>query len=1042
MATKPSTWFLSQGFTAFNCNRNENKQTTVRFFLPSQKLLPASCKMRQRNFSRRQQVKKASPQRPTTTADFQSSGDDDSEVEDASEVHAIPCLNNDFGANDSVDAESNRSSKNMEKNVDVENIKFVDAKDLYSLTEEMKSLAIDGGEKLSSIPDEMKPSGLKIEGGEQFSHVRLEDLIGMIRNAEKNILLLNQARVHALEDLERILAEKEILQGEINVLEMRLAETDARMKVAAQEKIHVELMGDQLEKLKNELTYRGENQDKLLNEEPSLLQNSSVDYLSEELNLLRAENSSLKNDMEALKRELSDVKDTDERVITLEKERMLLESSLKDLESKMSTSQEDVSKLSSLKVECKDLWEKVENLQALLEKATKQADQAILVLQQNQELRKKVDKLEESLEEANVYKLSSEKLQQSNELMQQKIKLLEERLQRSDEEIGSYVQVYQESVQEFQDTLNTLKEQSKKKALDQPVDDMPWEFWSRLLLMIDGWVLEEKLSKENAKLLRDMVWKRDRRVCDAYLECREKNDREAVSTFLKLTSSPASSGLHVIHIAAEMAPVAKVGGLGDVVTGLGKALQKRGHLVEIILPKYDCMQYDGIGNLRALDVVVESYFDGKLYKNKIWVGTIEGLPVYFIEPHHPNKFFWRGQFYGEHDDFKRFSFFSRAALELLLQAGKKPDIIHCHDWQTAFVAPLYWDIYAPKGLNSARICFTCHNFEYQGTAPASELVSCGLDVQELNRPDRMQDNSAHDRINPVKGAVVFSNIVTTVSPTYAQEVRTAEGGRGLHSTLNFHAKKFIGILNGIDTDSWNPMTDSFLKVQYSSNDLQGKTENKLAIRRHLGLSTADAKRPLVGCITRLVPQKGVHLIRHAIYRTLELGGQFVLLGSSPVAHIQREFEGIANHFQNHEHIRLILKYDDSLAHSIYAASDMFIIPSIFEPCGLTQMIAMRYGSIPIARKTGGLNDSVFDVDDDAIPLQFRNGFTFLTPDEQGINGALERAFNYYRNNPEGWQELVQKDMNIDFSWESSASQYEDLYANSVARARAAASRGA
>ncbi|XP_012072082.1 probable starch synthase 4, chloroplastic/amyloplastic isoform X1 [Jatropha curcas] len=1041
MATKPSTWFLSQGFTAFNCNRNENKQTTVRFFLPSQKLLPASCKMRQRNF-RRQQVKKASPQRPTTTADFQSSGDDDSEVEDASEVHAIPCLNNDFGANDSVDAESNRSSKNMEKNVDVENIKFVDAKDLYSLTEEMKSLAIDGGEKLSSIPDEMKPSGLKIEGGEQFSHVRLEDLIGMIRNAEKNILLLNQARVHALEDLERILAEKEILQGEINVLEMRLAETDARMKVAAQEKIHVELMGDQLEKLKNELTYRGENQDKLLNEEPSLLQNSSVDYLSEELNLLRAENSSLKNDMEALKRELSDVKDTDERVITLEKERMLLESSLKDLESKMSTSQEDVSKLSSLKVECKDLWEKVENLQALLEKATKQADQAILVLQQNQELRKKVDKLEESLEEANVYKLSSEKLQQSNELMQQKIKLLEERLQRSDEEIGSYVQVYQESVQEFQDTLNTLKEQSKKKALDQPVDDMPWEFWSRLLLMIDGWVLEEKLSKENAKLLRDMVWKRDRRVCDAYLECREKNDREAVSTFLKLTSSPASSGLHVIHIAAEMAPVAKVGGLGDVVTGLGKALQKRGHLVEIILPKYDCMQYDGIGNLRALDVVVESYFDGKLYKNKIWVGTIEGLPVYFIEPHHPNKFFWRGQFYGEHDDFKRFSFFSRAALELLLQAGKKPDIIHCHDWQTAFVAPLYWDIYAPKGLNSARICFTCHNFEYQGTAPASELVSCGLDVQELNRPDRMQDNSAHDRINPVKGAVVFSNIVTTVSPTYAQEVRTAEGGRGLHSTLNFHAKKFIGILNGIDTDSWNPMTDSFLKVQYSSNDLQGKTENKLAIRRHLGLSTADAKRPLVGCITRLVPQKGVHLIRHAIYRTLELGGQFVLLGSSPVAHIQREFEGIANHFQNHEHIRLILKYDDSLAHSIYAASDMFIIPSIFEPCGLTQMIAMRYGSIPIARKTGGLNDSVFDVDDDAIPLQFRNGFTFLTPDEQGINGALERAFNYYRNNPEGWQELVQKDMNIDFSWESSASQYEDLYANSVARARAAASRGA
>ncbi|CAK7350256.1 unnamed protein product [Dovyalis caffra] len=522
----------------------------------------------------------------------------------------------------------------------------------------------------------------------------------------------------------------------------------------------------------------------------------------------------------------------------------------------------------------------------------------------------------------------------------------------------------------------------------------------------------------------------------------------------------------------------KVGGLGDVVTGLGKALQKRGHLVEIVLPKYDCMQYDRVHNLRVLDVVVESYFDGKLYKNKIWVGTVEGLPVYFIEPQHPDKFFCRGQFYGEHDDFRRFLFFSRAALELLLQSGKKPDIIHCHDWQTAFVAPLYWDLYAPKGLNSARICFTCHNFEYQGTAPASELASCGLDVHQLNRPDRMQDNSAHDRVNPVKGAVVFSNIVTTVSPTYAQEVRTAEqekfqislgvGGRGLHSTLSFHSKKFVGILNGIDVDAWNPAADTFLKVQYNANDLHGKTENKIALRKFLGLSNVDVRQPMaphsscvklsawkyhehsfiskstrdhmVGCITRLVPQKGVHLIRHAIYRTLELGGQFVLLGSSPVAHIQREFEGIANHFVNHDHIRLILKYDESLSHSIFAASDFFIIPSIFEPCGLTQMIAMRYGSIPIARKTGGLNDCVFDVDDDTVPLQFRNGFTFLTPDEHGVNSALDRAFNYYRNNAEVWQQLVQKDMNIDFSWESSAEQYEELYLKSVARARAAASR--
>ncbi|XP_042456433.1 probable starch synthase 4, chloroplastic/amyloplastic isoform X1 [Zingiber officinale] len=212
-----------------------------------------------------------------------------------------------------------------------------------------------------------------------------------------------------------------------------------------------------------------------------------------------------------------------------------------------------------------------------------------------------------------------------------------------------------------------------------------------------------------------MAWKKDSRIRDAYLACESKGEHERLTTFLKLTYTSTRTGLHIILIAAEMAPVAKVGGLGDVITGLGKALQRKGHLVEIVLPKYDYIQYDLIADLKALDVVIESYFDGQLFRNKIWVGTIEGLPVYLIEPHHPAKFFWRGTYYGEHDDFKRFSFFSRAALELLYEAGKRPDIIHCHDWQTTFVAPLYWDIYAAKGLNSARICFTRHNFEHQGT---------------------------------------------------------------------------------------------------------------------------------------------------------------------------------------------------------------------------------------------------------------------------------------------------------------------------------------
>lgn len=364
-----------------------------------------------------------------------------------------------------------------------------------------------------------------------------------------DILLLNQARVSALQDLDKILAEKEELQGEMNDLEIKLAETDARIKVAAQEKIKMELLGDHLNQMRNEPNFNGggversngveifESESELFNEEAPLPYKSSINALIANLSSLRLENVSLRNDIQELRQELSNVKNTDERVVMLEKQRSSLELAIKELESKFSASQEDVSKLSNLKVECTGLWEKVENLQLLLDKSAKQADQAIIVLQQNQEIQKKVDKLEESLEKANVYKESSEKMQQYNELMQQKIKLMEDRLQRSDEEIHSYVQLYQDSVEEFQDTLNTLKEESKRRALDEPVDDMPWEFWSRLLLIIDGWLLEKKISIDDAKVLREMVWKRDRRIHDSYMTCKEKNANEAVATFLRLISS-------------------------------------------------------------------------------------------------------------------------------------------------------------------------------------------------------------------------------------------------------------------------------------------------------------------------------------------------------------------------------------------------------------------------------------------------------------------------------------------------------------------------
>lgn len=873
----------------------------------------------------------------------------------------------------------------------------------------------------------------------RHSGIQVEDLISMIKDAERDILLLNQARARALKELDQVHAEKESLQGEIDLLSTRLAETDAKLKYAAQEKIKNELLADEVEILKKEIAEREsiwkDGKDLKVNNTTIKEHVSQSPIIAGELKALEAENESLKEEVQVLKSKLIEISKNGQYIAEMEKERLALEESTKQLQSKLVIAEANASDLAKVKSECQVLQRKVEHLQAELEKSTERMLLPDDITSKNQALKEKIDRLEEALAQAQVDKSLLEQTQEENLLLNEQIKLLEQRLLESDNDIKAQLQIYQEEVQAFQRSLEQLKHENNRRFLDGPVQDLPWDFWSNLLLSLDGWMLEKKMAFDDAKILRDMAWRRESRIRDAYAQCKDKNEKDIIANLLKLIKASTRPGLHVVHIAAEMAPVAKVGGLGDVVTGLGKALQKKGHLVEIILPKYDCMDYSRVKKLKVLDMQIDSFFDGQLFKSKVWLGTVEGLPVYFIEPHHPAKFFWRGQFYGEGDDFRRFTFFSRAALEFLLQSGKKPDIIHCHDWQTAFVAPMYWDIYAPQGLNSARIAFTCHNFEYQGTESAAALASCGLDVQQLNRPDRMQDNFRHDRVNAVKGGIVFSNIVTTVSPTYAEEVRASEGGRGLHFTLASHSKKFIGILNGIDTEAWDPSTDPLLDFQYSANDLNGKAENKAALRKFLGLATSDARIPLVGCITRIVPQKGVHLIRHAIYRTLECGGQFVLLGFSPIPHIQREFEGIANQFCEHPSIRLILKYDEVLSHYIYGASDIFIIPSIFEPCGLTQMIAMRYGSIPVVRRTGGLNDSVFDVDDETIPAKIRNGFTFSAADEQGLNQALDRAITYYRKKANWWLELVKKVMMIDFSWDSSASQYEELYEKALARAR-------
>nr|VDC65487.1 unnamed protein product [Brassica rapa] len=445
--------------------------------------------------------------------------------------------------------------------------------------------------------------------------------------------------------------------------------------------------------------------------------------------------------------------------------------------------------------------------------------------------------------------------------------------------------------------------------------------------------------------------------------------------------------LHIVHIAVEMAPIAKVGGLGDVVTSLSRAVQELNHNVDIIFPNYDCIKYNFVKDLQFN----RSYHWGGT-EIKVWHGKVEGVSVYFLDPQ--NGLFQRGCVYGCADDAGRFGFFCHAALEFLLQGGFHPDILHCHDWSSAPVSWLFKDHYTHYGLVKTRVVFTIHNLEFGAGA--------------------------------IGKAMKFSDKATTVSRTYAKEVAG-------NSVISPHLYKFHGIVNGIDPDIWDPYNDNFIPVPYTSeNVLEGKRAAKEELQKRLGLKSSDL--PLVGIITRLTHQKGIHLIKHAIWRTLERNGQqVVLLGSAPDPRIQNDFVNLANqlHSTHGDRARLVLTYDEPLSHLIYAGADFILVPSIFEPCGLTQLIAMRYGSVPIVRKTGGLYDTVFDVDHDKERAQAQvlepNGFSFDGADAPGVDYALNRAISAWYDGREWFNSLCKTVMEQDWSWNRPALEYIELY---------------
>ncbi|MDZ3836535.1 MAG: glycogen synthase GlgA [Rhodospirillales bacterium] len=484
--------------------------------------------------------------------------------------------------------------------------------------------------------------------------------------------------------------------------------------------------------------------------------------------------------------------------------------------------------------------------------------------------------------------------------------------------------------------------------------------------------------------------------------------------------------MYIVHISAELAPVAKVGGLADVVYGLSREIEIRGNTVEIILPKYDCMWYDEIWGLHKVyeDLWVPWY--SASVACSVWFGFVHGRKCFFIEPHSQDNFFNRGSFYGFNDDPMRFAFFCRAAMEYLYKSGKRPDILHCHDWQTGLIPVLLYDIYARMGMERQRVCYTIHNFKHQGITGESILWATGLGRPEhYFHYDRMLDNFNNTAINLMKGGIVYSNHVTTVSPHHSWEARYTDQGYGLGQTLAIHHYKFSGILNGVDYDIWNPETDRFIPSHYTVWNVEGKYPNKDALRERLWLRKEF--RPLVAYVGRLDAQKGVHLIQHAMFYALEHNAQFILLGAGGDSGINNHFWHLKHYLNDNADCHMEIGFNEQLAHQIYAGADIVVVPSLFEPCGLAQMIAMRYGAVPVVRAVGGLVDTVFDRDfSDKLPEE-RNGYVFREADFAGLESALSRAIGLWYDYPKEFRRLITNGMASDYSWARSGEHYLGIY---------------
>ncbi|NLU51429.1 MAG: glycogen synthase GlgA [Clostridiaceae bacterium] len=479
--------------------------------------------------------------------------------------------------------------------------------------------------------------------------------------------------------------------------------------------------------------------------------------------------------------------------------------------------------------------------------------------------------------------------------------------------------------------------------------------------------------------------------------------------------------IKVWFASSEVAPFMKTGGLADVAGSLPKALKEMNVDIRVVMPKYGQIAPEFVSKMKFLGSC-----EVKLSWRRQYCGVFhleyDGVSFYFIDNEY---YFFRDGIYGLYDDGERFSFFCKAILEVLPLIDFKPDIIHLNDWQTGMVSVLLDAHYRNRDggfYKNIHTLYTIHNLKYQGIFP-KEVLTDLLDLDwSYFHPNGVE---FYDNVNFMKAGLCYSSTLSTVSRTYADEIKYDFFGENMQDVIRRRSQDMYGIINGIDYDRNDPATDPRLYVNYSKENLNGKYENKRRLQSDLGLEVRS-DIPLISLISRLVDQKGLDLIERMMDELMEMDIEFVVLGTG-----DRKYEDMFRYAQNKYPGRVSanIKYDGVLAQRIYAASDMFLMPSLYEPCGLSQLFSMRYGTVPIVRETGGLKDTVQPYN---VYTKEGTGFTFANYNAHEMKDAVARAIEIY-NNKEEWENLIRRCMSQDFSWKNSAREYKNLYQSMLDR---------